>query len=505
MLALLGGAAYWLYFNWYTIRVTTLEITDHSSTSLTVSYEMSGEDPDLTWSCIDTYGNSYSGTVTGSTVTFQDLSAGMQYAISCKPGSFHRLTGTTSVTGVTTATTEIMSFTATAGASSTTAEINLVVSGPEPEQWTLTYVSADSESGTTQFSGHTATVTGLKLGQTYTFELQPTEGFDLSGQTTAQLTMQPRIQAADFVVSAATEDSLTVSWRSTGDAPASWHVTCEGESYSQQTDVTEPTATFTGTSLETAYTFTLSAEGLDEPLQLQLPANAVAVSDLSAEATDAGTVRLSWSYTGDMPEGGWNIQYSLSDSDVISGTISTSGDGEALIPALAPNADYTIELLGANGAALIGNTPVTVHTPEAEEYTDNGLSTDGCQLDLYPLPQSAGWTYAELDGSTDRFAPGDPVAYCLRAPEGFTSTGDSEVTVTVVIRTEDGTIAGYSTQTSTWQALWTVGRFTGQIDAPETAGSYRLELYFNSRYVCRHLLELAADGEAAAPQEAPVG
>lgn len=45
--------------------------------------------------------------------------------------------------------------------------------------------------------------------------------------------------------------------------------------------MTDATATFTGVRRDAAYTFTLTADGLDAPITLELPANAPTVTSFT--------------------------------------------------------------------------------------------------------------------------------------------------------------------------------------------------------------------------------
>ena len=152
-LGFVASAAVYFYSNWYLVTMNDLTVTDRTADAITVTYSLSTPDPELTWQCTDTYGNTFPSAAGDGMVRFTDLTPGTQYNISFYPGKLHKLLGTTSVSAATEAITQIVSFEALPGAANTTAELNMVVSGPEPEEWTLSYTSDASDSGSVKFSG----------------------------------------------------------------------------------------------------------------------------------------------------------------------------------------------------------------------------------------------------------------------------------------------------------------------------------------------------------------
>ena len=490
VLALLGAALAYFYSNWYLVSVDSLEVIDRSADSITVAYSLSSPDPDLSWDCIDTYGNSYPGSAGEDRVVFRGLEPGTQYTVRFYPGKLHKLTGETSVTAATAALTQIVSMNAVQGPDKTTAEITLVVSGPEPEQWMLTYTSDGSDSGSLSFAGHVAEIPGLKLNQTYTFELTAMEDVYLGGQTSCTLTMAPDVQVSDFKVSAATDDSLTVTWESLADTPPSWTVRCAGEGYDQTQEVTECAATFRGIRLKKAYTFSLSTPFMASPISLTLPANARLVTSLNAEAIDAGSIQVDWTSTDPQPENGWVVHYQVG---FVSGSAEAPEENSVTLSGLPANAEISISLKPADGNAVIGMCEYTTQTPAAPNFGSHEFSIDDSTLTLYAKPEADDWTYEDLGDSAEAFDPKTDAAVVLQAPEKFQTWDTAETSITLVIRDASGGIAAYRTVSSTWNDIWRDGRYLTSITLPETPGEYQMELYFDSQFVNRRIFTVTGD------------
>ena len=490
VLALLGTALAYFYSNWYLVNMDSLEVVDRSADSITVAYSLSSPDPDLIWDCIDTYGNSYPGTAGEDQVVFRGLEPGTQYTVRFFPGKLHKLTGETTVTAATAALTQIVSMDAVQGPDKTTAEITLVVSGPEPEQWMLTYASDGSDSGSVSFAGHVAEIPGLKLNQTYTFELTAMEDVYLDGQTSCTLTMAPDVQIADFKVSAATDDSLTVTWESLADAPPSWTVRCAGGDYDQTQEVTECAATFQGIRLKEAYTFSLSTPFMTSPVSLTLPANARLVTSLNAEAIDAGNIQVNWTSTDPQPENGWVVHYQVGS---ISGSAEAPEENSVTLSGLPANAEIAISLKPADGNAVVGMCEYTTQTPAAPNFGSHEFNIDDSTLTLYAKPEADDWTYEDLGDSAESFDPKADAAVVLQAPEKFHNWDTAETSITLVIRDASGGIAAYRTVSSTWNDIWRDGRYLTSFKLPETPGEYQMELYFDSQFVNRRVFTVTGD------------
>lgn len=487
-----GAALGYFYMNWYLVTMSDLTVVESTDSSVMVSYALSTPDPDLSWECIDTYGNSFPGIPGEDMVTFNELTPGMQYTISFHPGKLHKLLGTTSISAATAAQTQIVSFTAAPGGNSTTAEVSLVVSGPEPEGWFVNYTSTGSDSGGVNFSGHSVLIPGLNLHDTYTFELLATEGVYLAGETSCQLEMVADVQAKDLQVTAATEDTLSVTWENLADLPKSWSVSCVGEGYDETLEVTECAATFTGIDLNTAYTFTVTANGLDAPLSVALPANATVITSLEAEAVDAGRIEVTWACSEPQPEEGWVVRYLVGGDENLSESVTVTeenneneeGEGYAVtLTGLPPKTEIVVQLHSASGDTIIGTQSLTVMMPEPAAFAEHDFASSESKLVTYAVPDMEDWGIDDLEGEEEAFVPGTAVAVVLQAPDGFNKRDRDETPITVVLRDESGKVVYYKAVSSTWNDMWNDGRYLTTVSLPETPGKYQIELYLNNQTV----------------------
>ena len=490
VLALLGAAFAYFYSNWYLVTMEKLEVLDRSADSITVGYALNSPDPDLSWDCIDTYGNSYEGAAGEDQVVFRGLEPGTQYTVRFFPGKLHKLLGETSISAATAAMTQIVSMTVSQGPDKTTAEIALVVSGPEPEQWTLTYSSSGSESGSLVFSGHTAEVPGLKLNDTYTFELKAAEDVYLDGETSCTLTIAPDVKVEDFRVSAATSDSLTVSWESVGDTPSGWTVQCTGSGYDETQEVTNCSATFKGLRLKESYSFKLTAPFSTANYTITLPANAMLITSMNAEALDAGSVRVDWTCTEALPEQGWVVRYQVGGN---SGSVDAPEENTAIVTGLPANTEITFTVAPANGSSVIGVCSCTVLTPAAANFGSHEFQIDDSSLSMYARPDDEDWGFDDLDDAREGFEPGENAVVVLQAPERFAAYDRDETLITLVIRDQTGGVTAFRTVSSTWNDIWRDGRYLTDLKIPDAPGKYQLELYFDSQFVNQKVFTVNGD------------
>ncbi len=492
VLGFIASAAVYFYANWYLVTMNDLTVSSRTADTITVTYSLSTPDPEMTWQCTDAYGNTFPSIAGKGLVCFTDLTPGTQYTIRFYPGKLHKLQGSTYVSAATEALTQIVSFTALSGNVRTTAELNMVVSGPEPEEWTISYTSDGSDSGSVKFSGHTVQIPNLQLHDTYTFALQPTESIYLSGETQCQLKMIADVEATNLRVSFATENSLTVTWENLKDEPKSWTVQCAGGEYDKTIEVTECVATFSGVDMNTAYTFTVNAEGMKTPLFASLPANAIVLTSLEAEPQDAGSVLVTWTSSEPELENGWVVNYKVSGDSEQSGSIEAPEEQSVLLSGLPANAELEVTLVPASGDSVIGANTLTVTTPEAGTFAAHDFAAEDSKLTLYPLPEKTNWKISDLGETSDTYIADAGIAVILEAPEKYKTRDKDETAVTIVFRDSNGKVGKYLTTTCPWVELWKNGCYMTSTKAPIKEGSYQVELYFDNMLVSSHVITVTA-------------
>ena len=159
LIAGIGAAVYFFIIAPSNIHIDDITLLVAGTDHLTVQVDSAEKDGSFQVVCSDTYGNKFHQSFQAKTgLTFSGLVPGTQYTVTIEPANGEKLTGNYSIMATTLAQTEILSFTATAG-SVTQAERNLIIlDGPDPGSWTVSYTAEGLEPQTTTFSGH-STVT----------------------------------------------------------------------------------------------------------------------------------------------------------------------------------------------------------------------------------------------------------------------------------------------------------------------------------------------------------
>ena len=208
---------------------------------------------------------------------------GTQYTVTIEPANGEKLTGNYSIMATTLAQTEILSFTATA-VSVTQAELNLIIlDGPDPGSWTVSYTAEGLEPQTTTFSGHSTVIAGLQSGTEYTFTLQEPENTKLIGQTAATFSTVPTVSIVPPLSVAISSSSAILSWNIEGDAPESWTVTITGaDDYSDTQIVSTPSVTFEGLTPGETYEVIISTPTMLQSVSTTITPNITKLSSYTA-------------------------------------------------------------------------------------------------------------------------------------------------------------------------------------------------------------------------------
>ena len=136
---------------------------------------------------------------------------------------------------------------------------------------------------------------------------------------------------------------------------------------------------------------------------------------------------------------------------------------------------------------------MTLDTPEAEPFTEYGFSEEDVSLRFYPAPDTADPTFADLSEAAEEFTVGTGICLALAAPEDFEADADEEGDwlITIVIRDEAGMIVDTFPLSSTWEKMWSDGNYVAVLPrTPDIAGTYQIELYFNSQFVAKSSLSI---------------
>ena len=473
----------------YFVKVQSLEVSDVTSDAMNLHLKASVSEDQFRAICEDAYGNTVRSEFTDGTASFTGLKPGTQYTLRVELSGTHKLSGRTSVIASTVPQTEILTFTATPGAEKNAVQLDFVVKegSPEPESWTLRYGKTGGAEEEITFTGHSTQIMNLESGTEYRFRLVGREHFYLIGQLETTYTTQREIYAEDLHLKQIQDGTAYIGWTCTSELPDAWTLTCaDAEGKELPVTVNEATpqeniffcsATVPDLAPGVAYTLTLNAEGLDQPLTLTVRDEVIALRDFTAEATQEG-VTLSWSANRE-PEGGWQITGTYGDDLSLEETV----DGDTVQIAVLPETEYSFTIRPVDGSEMTGEDTVSVQTPASVRYAERGVTYSGTTLGTYDLPQTENWSFANLGGGTVVYDPGDRIVFVVTT-SGVPEDSGEQVSVHYVIRRADDTLVHVETDTLTWNEMWEGSRWMGVIPwLPDQAGSYSFQIYVDGRLI----------------------
>ena len=491
VLALLVGAGYWFYTEHYLQMIDSLSV-EGSENTMTVRLDTDIDENLLTVVCTDNYGNTSTQPVQNGTAVFDQLLPDMLYRIRVEMEGFHRLDGSTTHEYVTPAETRIVSFTAVTGPEDGSVILNFTVDGPDSEEWTAVCTSDDAETLEHTFTGHMVTVTGLNVGSTYTIRLEPTASLYVPGADSLVFTASAIVIAENLNVTTDGQGNLTVTWNAPEGAQVnSWNVRCySAEGYEQKLTTDQTTATFTEISAGSAYTVEVTAEGMTQPARAGITANPIYITDVQVDDSNLMNLRVSWEYTGNAPEGGWLLLYTI-DGCAQSQVVQCQ-DPYGIIEVRVPSATYDLTIQAADGSTVFQNTH-TYRTPNADIYQNEDqafyrkLHYDHFFVHMFKTPEKANWNHTDVYQGmyTTTFAPGDGISVLMYYMKDFYIRHE-DVTVMFVIRDENGKVlADYlSMDNMDWRDdLWNGPNYhycgLNVPNLPTEPGKYSLGIYFD--------------------------
>ncbi|MDR0889867.1 MAG: hypothetical protein LBM28_04360 [Oscillospiraceae bacterium] len=479
LLLAIGVGAYFFIDNYY-VNISALRVARCTAQEISIEVKTTAEPDSFTLSCTDMYGNSLPATKNGGNYTFGNLTENTQYTITVTAAKGHKLTASSASTlSVTTPeSTEITAFTAGVGEADGDVLLTFSYDGPAPAQWEISYSNEDgSHKGNATTDKTQANISGLRLGDNYTFTLESSGDIYLSGQITTNFTPTAIIRADKLNVASISGKTVTVTWETGENLPQNWTVSCAAPGFSQVNEtVTENTFSVDVPDLTREYTFTVSAENMPEPLSLTLPANPIVVSNLDASIDDDGNITLAWETSSGEPAGGWYVTYgataSLHDPALIEATENTITLGNII-----PDAEYTLSLQPADGASAFGVTETTVKSPAGGTFDAYGVKPAGIYTSLWEKPGAAVWDYRNLSNQKATFSVEEEIALCLEATAKNAS--DDTIWLLYVIRDSEGNPVSDASKTCAWDEMWYNRRHTSTAPNPGVAGEYTLEIYVN--------------------------
>lgn len=477
-----GFMGFWYYQNIYLISIDDISI-EGTQEQITVTVEHQHPDAPLVVRCIDPYGKTDTRGLAGNQTTFSGLQPNTMYKIQLEADGFHKLTGETSDVFTTEATTRIISFTSVAGAEDGSVMLSFTVDGEEPNDWTVYYKTDGEEEKRKTFTGHTVSISGLTVGNVYTFRLDPGENMAVSGETTLELMASRLILAENLVIHSENGTDISVHWKAPGDIVVeSWEVRCyDNVEYDETITVSDTQAQFSGLNPASSYTVEVTAFGMTQPARTGITANPISIGSILVDNQDYSELSVSWDFVGNEPEDGWLLLYNLVGGQK---NVVKSDKASAVIPLQIPGAKYEISVQAANGTTVFNNV-LTYECPKAEPFDKHNLKAEQIRFNLLNTPEDR-WKFEEIDPASlkDTFTPGEKISIGMRGSDSFYLTG-VDVEILLVIRDSYGNILPdlITEDTVSWKNLWARGDVhVGELDlsaAPAASGSYVLSVYFD--------------------------
>lgn len=481
MLAGVGCCGYYYYQNEYLQTIDSLQVIG-TENEINVFLTSDIDESLLTVVCTDTYGNTRYCPVNSGAATFTQLDPGTQYKIQVEISGTHKLLGKTTGSYTTAAETQISNLSAVIGPEDGSVILSFSVAGPDSEQWSVAYAPEGSTEKIQDFTGHTVTVTGLEAGLEYRFRLISKEDLYLTGTSEIRFTAANIVYAQDLTVTSS-GGSLTAQWAlPEGAEPQTWIVRCYNDAGYDESFTTSDTAiTIDGLDPATGYTIKVTAQGMTQSATAAVTANPITITGFTEELSTPFQMTLGWDFSGDAPAAGWLLSYTVNG-----GTVQTveCSSNFAVLPVL-PGCHYEFTLQCMD--------PVTYYpmdhsfdTPESDPFEGFGLTAGNLKFSMCRTPEIEDWDRKDLEDSDYKttFAVGEAASFLVKRPKNSDSS-DETVTITYLIRDENGLAVSMDEMSSVWDDLW--NKRYCELDLPQmpaNAGSYTIEIYFNHQLAC---------------------
>ena len=482
LLGLIAGGIFY-YRNYYLQPIETIKLEHTADGVLTVYVTSELNESKLYVLCTDAYGNQLKSPVKNGKAIFTNLSPGSAFNVEVQPNGFYRLTGDTTAAYTTPSMTNILHFQATTGSESGSVILGFTVDGPDSEEWKVTYTDDNGASAEVTFPGHMTTITGLTVGNSYTFTLFPIDSVRTTGEMQVTHIASNVVKADRVEILSSLNNTLTVKWKAPADANVkSWSVRCYNDTDYDETVVTSDTsATFDISDSTSGYTVEVTAVGMSVSERAYASADAVTVSDLKVDGTDPRQLLITW--TADTtPINGWILLYTVDNGTTQE--LSCGSEMSATISPAIPGCKYNITLQSADGSSILGGT-TEYAAPSGTAFTGFGVSADNMTFYMCRRPDRQNWTRQDLKNYdyVAEFTMSEKASYLVRLQNQQEDSSES-VTTLFVIRDKDNNVVSTDSITESWSEMWSNRDCTLDIPTlPDAPGNYSISIYFNGLLV----------------------
>ncbi len=456
---------------------------------LTVKIVSHIDDSLLTVVCTDGYGNTFREPVAAGIAVFRDLNPDTRYNIAVEIKGFHKLTGVTSDSCTTPQQTKITGLTAGIGPADGSVVLHFQVEGAPMDAWILRCTAEGQPERSVPFTGNSVTVENLIIGTRYTFTLSSADGQKIIGQTQIDYTVARRILAENLTITACGGGSLSAAWTAPAGAEETrWIVRCYNSAgYNESITTTDLSCTFTGLDHTTMYTVDVTAEGMEQSVSTHLAANPTIIDSFRFHISAELGITVTWTFSGEAPESGWILRYSVDNYPQQSVTTDTNS---ASVYAL-PGGKYTFTVEAAGGEQVFGGE-ATYALTEVGSFGNYGVSAENMDAQMCLRPGIPDWTPADVaeEDYRNTFAPGEAAALILHTIDAPEASSDS-IQVQFILHDGEHTLLRVDTQILIWDNMWEYGFCPLNIPyLPAEAGSYSLGVYFNGCFVTEQIFSI---------------
>lgn len=477
---LAGGYCFYRFYYQQTVDNITLE---GSEDYLKVMVDTKTDESLLTVVCTDSTSKRIPAPVVDGVAVFTGLAPDTAYTIELEISGFHELVGPTTKTYSTPVQTNIVQFSAIAGAESGSVILGFTVEGPNSDQWNVYYAANGGEEKMTAFPGHMVTLTGLSVGEEYTFRLEPVSDLYIASGNELIYTPVDLVYADQMKVLSCADGKISVQWATpSGKTVSNWTVRCynEDKSYDVSLTTEETAAIFENLDDAAAYTISVTANGMSLGQQISVPANSLTASNFQADVSDAEKLVFTWELNRQFPEDGLILSYTVDGIEAPNKVICTDNSAEVLI---IPNSLYEVTLTDVSGNVLYGG-PFTYTTRKAPEFTRYSRDGRTMTFKMCKTPTSADWTHNDLTSGdyTNKFSANEK-ASLVGFLGGYYNQSDTLIHAVYAISNDAGELVCFSTNSEIWRKM--IYDHYVELDIPtlpSEPGNYTLNIYFNGAY-----------------------
>ena len=483
----LVAVAICFYKFFYIQRINDMTLSGHEDT-LAVYVDTSADESKLSVTCADTYGNKIVGNVVNGEVLFTNLIPGTQYKVTVSIDGFHKLEGKIEETYYTPKQINVVQLDAITGAEDGSVIVKFTIEGSYSEEWEITYATSGEPAKSQKFTGNQIVLNGLTIGKEYELTLRPVNQLYLTDAKTIIHKASKRVAAENLAVVSCKNGQLTISWDTPTDATLEgWSLVCYNDSgYREVAQTTNNTYTFDNIDASQIYVVEVTARGHSIVRSISMAENSITVDQIHAETTTNGAINLAWQSSAPVPNGGWTIHYTITNTELTG--IATSNTNELIIHDAIPGQTYVIDISATDGTPVITES-VTITTEQASgfqcAYSGYTVNADDIQFAMCKTPNKSNWNKSDLTDSsyTTTFSADDKAAFII-TPNVYCGISDETITALYVICDQEGTAISYSSEQFTWNSLW--ANSYGKLNLhqlPDAAGEYSIMVYFNGDLV----------------------